>query len=179
MQILAVSGSLQQRSANAALLHAACKQAPEGVSLVRYEGLAELPAFNPEREDDPALAAVRAWREQLRAADAVLIATPEYAHGMPGALKNALDWVVGSGELVGKPVALWSASPGATGGVRALLSLTQVLSAMNAFVVESMMVPQVRQKLDAAGEVADAETLARIGASLRALARMAGASSQA
>jgi NAD(P)H-dependent FMN reductase len=107
---------------------------------------------------------VAAWREALRAADGVLISTPEYAHGMPGALKNALDWVVGSGELVGKRTVLVSASPGITGGVRAQVQLVQVLSAMDVPVIETFTVPLVRQRLE------DPATLRRLADALAALA---------
>ena len=94
------------------LLAAAARVAPTGVTVVSYDALAALPAFNPDSEEGPAALpnAVVRWRAALADADAVLISSPEYAHGIPGALKNALDWVVGSGELVGKRVGLLSAS---------------------------------------------------------------------
>ncbi|MDB5097677.1 MAG: flavoprotein [Cyanobacteria bacterium RYN_339] len=169
--ILAICGSLQRTSSNLALLRAAGTAAPPGTVYQIFEGLAALPAFNPD--DEPGPASVLAWREALRAAQGVLISTPEYAHGMPGALKNALDWVVGSGELVGKPTVLVSASPGATGGVRAQVQLVQVLSAMDVPVIETFTVPLVRGKLGPDGEVRDAATLKRLADALSALARAA------
>jgi NADPH-dependent FMN reductase len=75
-----------------------------------YRELETLPPFNPDLDGDPALAAVARFRAALQACDAVLISSPEYAHGVPGVLKNALDWVVGSGELVNKPIALVNTS---------------------------------------------------------------------
>jgi NAD(P)H-dependent FMN reductase len=108
-----VSGSLRRFSSNTALLEAAALVAPE-LELTLYAGLAQLPPFNPDLDDEGAPPPVLAWREQLRAARGVLFCVPEYAHGLPGALKNALDWVVGSGELVDKPVAILSGAPRAT-----------------------------------------------------------------
>jgi NAD(P)H-dependent FMN reductase len=79
--------------------------APEGVTTVLYEGLSDLPAFNPDGDGERPHAAVADLRQQLAASDAVLFCTPEYAGTLPGSLKNLLDWTVGSGELYGKPVA--------------------------------------------------------------------------
>src|SRR4051812_1944935 len=111
MRFLAVSGSLRAGSSNAALLGAAALLLPPGHALTHFGGIGALPAFNPDDDVEPAPPAVEAWRQALREADAVLISSPEYAHGVPGALKNALDWVVGSGELYLKPVGLLNPSP--------------------------------------------------------------------
>ena len=113
MHFLAISGSLRAVSSNKALLRAAALVAPPELTVTLHDGLAELPQFNPDHELDP-IPSVLHLRAELQAADAVLISSPEYAHGVPGALKNALDWVVGTGELVEKPVALLNASPRAT-----------------------------------------------------------------
>lgn len=165
--ILAVCGSLQRTSSNLALLRAASTVVPDGASYRIFEGLAALPNFNPD--DEPGNEAVAAWREALREASGVLISTPEYAHGMPGALKNALDWVVGSGELVGKPTVLVSASPGQTGGVRAQVQLVQVLSAMDVPVIETFTVPLVKAKLRPDGSIRHPATLRRLETALAAL----------
>jgi NAD(P)H-dependent FMN reductase len=101
--ILAICGSLRARSSNKTMLEAAARMAPE-VSL--YEGLETIPPFNPDLDIEPAPEPVARFRD----ADAVVFSSPEYAHGIPRSLKNALDWVVGSGELSGKPVTLWNAS---------------------------------------------------------------------
>ncbi len=84
--------------------------APDTVEMSIYRGLAELPPFNPDLEGDGTPDAVTRSRARLQACDAVLISSPEYAHGVPGVVKNALGWVVGSGELVDKPIALINAS---------------------------------------------------------------------
>jgi chromate reductase len=137
--------------------------------VVLYDGLAELPQFNPDHELDPIPAVLR-LREQLARADAVLICTPEYAHGVPGALKNALDWVVGTGELVDKPVALLNASARAT---IAQASLTDTLVTMSARLVTeaSGIFPLTGRKLDAPGIAADPGLAESLRASLTALAR--------
>lgn len=135
MRILGISGSLRAVSSNRALLEAAQAVAPEGVQLEIYEGLAELPQFNPDLDDEGVSPRVQEWREELRRSDAVIFSTPEYAHGVPGALKNALDWVVGSGELIDKPVALFNAS---ARGTYAQASLTETLTVMSArFIAEA------------------------------------------
>ncbi len=158
VKILAISGSLQTGSTNTALLRAASALAAPDVALTIYTGLGDLPHFNPDLDGDAAPAAVTSFRDQLRAADAVLISTPEYVFAMPGSLKNALDWVVGSGEFVNKPVALLSASPLATGGSKALEALDQVIRVMSAEVVGSLSVPFARKKLDEQGELTDRQT---------------------
>ena len=107
--------------------------APAGVTVSAYSALESLPAFNPDIEESGAVPpAVAEWRTALTAADMLLVSTPEYAHGIPGALKNALDWVVGSGELVGKPVGV--VNPSASSRF-AFPQLIEVLTVMSANVV--------------------------------------------
>ena len=132
MRILAVSGSLRAASSNTTVLQAAVALAPQGVEITLYEGLADLPHFNPDLDDVRVSQAVKDWRQKLETSDAVVFSTPEYAHNIPGVLKNALDWVVGSGELADKPVALFNAS---SRGIYAQASLTETLTVMSAKVV--------------------------------------------
>lgn len=169
MTVLAISGSLQRVSSNTALLRAAQRSAPGGVDIVFSPALAEIPHFNPDLDGEDVAAAVTAWRRAVAAADGLLFATPEYAYGMPGALKNALDWLVGTGELSGKPAAVMSASPTMTGGIRAQAWLVQTLTAQGASVVDTLAVPMVRAKLDAQGEIVHPRTLARIAMTVDAL----------
>jgi chromate reductase len=131
MKITAICGSLRAQSSNLALLRAAQKLAPEGIDLAIYEGLDKLPHFNPDDDEEGATPppAVAELRSLLAAADGILISSPEYAHGVPGSLKNALDWLVSDGALVGKPIALISASP--VGGQFAQTSLVETLTTMN------------------------------------------------
>jgi len=135
--IVAISGSLRGGSSNAALLRAAASVAPEGVRFVFYEGMNELPHFNPDldSEDSTPPEPVRQLRELLIGADAILISSPEYAHGVPGAFKNMLDWLVSTGELVGKPVALLNAAP--AGGEHAQNAILETLRTMNWRVVDN------------------------------------------
>ena len=129
MRILAISGSLRAESSNRSALLAAAWLAPLGVEIILYDGLSRLPHFNPDLDSEDPLAPVADWRAQLRASDGVLISCPEYAHGVPGSLKNALDWVVGTGEFVSKPVALINTSPRA---FHAQASLRETLTTMSA-----------------------------------------------
>lgn len=129
MKLLTISGSLRANSSNTSLLEAVHLVAPPGVSVAAYAGLGELPPFNPDLDVEPAPPAVTRFRDRLRWADAVAISSPEYAHGVAGSMKNALDWIVGSGELVSKPVALINASPRATIAHEALAETLRTMSA--------------------------------------------------
>jgi len=107
VKILAISGSLRSASKNTSLLRALAALDP---SIALYERIGELPHFNSDIDDAGAPQSVLDYREQLRDADLIVISSPEYAHGVPGVMKNALDWVVGSGELMEKPVVLINTS---------------------------------------------------------------------
>lgn len=160
MRILALSGSLRADSSNTQLLRFLARQAPENVEITFYEELGELPHFSPDLDDAHSSTVVSALRQQLRAADGVLICTPEYAFGIPGSLKNALDWTVSSGEFWHKPTAVISASPLATGGEKAHASLLLTLTALGANVPQAgkLTIPAIKKKLTATGEVIDSET---------------------
>lgn len=166
--LLTICGSLRAGSSNAALLDAARQLVPAGVTTCAYTGLALLPAFSPDLEENAAALpdAVAHWRSALATADAILISSPEYAHGVPGALKNALDWAVGGNELVGKPVGLLSASAASR---FAHPQLVEVLTTMSARVV-----PEATVVLDIPRRGADAAQLAAdpvLGPALRAVVR--------
>ena len=149
IDIVALCGSLRAQSYNAALLDAAARVAPRGMRITRFDRLGEFPLFNPDTEY-PSPAAVRDLIERLNAADGVLIASPEYAHGVTGVMKNALDWVVGCEAVVYKPVAVLNASPRAT---HADAALRETLFVMSACIVEraSITLPILGSQLDAAG----------------------------
>ena len=150
MKIIAICGSLRARSSNLALLRAAAKIAPE---VQIYEGLASLPHFNPDDDEEGATPphTVAALRALLAEADGILISTPEYAHGLPGSLKNMLDWLVSDGALVDKPVAILSASP--VGGQFAQASLVETLRTMNWRVVGTWAAPKKVRDEDVGNEV--------------------------
>jgi chromate reductase len=140
MRVLGISGSLRRDSLNSALLRAAAERLPAGVELVEFERLADVPPYNEDAEAGPAPEAVRELREAILAADAVLIATPEYNHSIPGQLKNALDWAsrpAGHSSLNGKPSAAIGASKSMFGGVWAQAELRKVLAAMGGRVLEA------------------------------------------
>ena len=131
--LLTLSGSLRTASLNTAMLEMAARCAPANLLVCRYDRLGQLPLFNPDLEaEEPA--AVRQLRTAIAQADAVLIASPEYAHGVSGVMKNALDWMVSNSVLVDKPVALWNASPRAS---LALAALHETLGVMSARLIES------------------------------------------
>ena len=128
MNLIAISGSLRNQSTNTTLLRSLQLLAPDHFQIVIYTELALLPPFNPDLEALTPVEAVQRLRGEISHSDGVLFSVPEYAHGLPGAFKNALDWLVGSGELYQKPVAIYNASSGAT---YARASLRNVLAALN------------------------------------------------
>ena len=142
MRILAICGSLQAKSGNLALLNVAAALAPPGVELVPFDGLRDLPHFNPDVEANGVPQSVWRWRQALADSHAVLIASPEYGFSLPGALKNGVDWVIGSGELDGKVVAITAAVPGPERGRRGLQALRDTLSAMRTTIVGGEPIPR-------------------------------------
>ena len=141
----------------------------EGAHVDRYDALDILPPFNPDL-DDPG-DAVRDWRARIDAADAVVIASPEYAGSLAGVVKNALDWIVGSGELYRKPVGLVSA--GTSGGYHARRALVQTLTWQGAHVVASLGIDAPRTKSDASGVITDRPTITDLEAFTRLLVQTA------
>lgn len=153
MRLLAISGSLRAGSSNTALLQAARLVAPRDVEIALYEGLAQLPAFDPDLdtvEGDQLPKIVRELRAQVGSADGILVCSPEYAHGIPGSLKNLLDWLVGSVEFPFKPVGLLKAN---AHSVHAQEQLVEVLTTMNARIIEAASITIV---LPSRGMSADA-----------------------
>jgi chromate reductase len=169
LRFLAISGSLRAASSNTALLRAAISLAPLDIEITLLDTLGELPHFNPDLDGEEAPFAVVDFRMRLRACDAVLICSPEYAHGVPGTLKNALDWIVGSGELMEKPVALISASRSAY----APASLREILGVMMAQVNAdaSITVLPGSNKLDEVAIMANPEWADALRGAVSALAR--------
>jgi chromate reductase len=133
MKIIAISGSLRTGSLNTSVLHAAPRLAPAGVEIELFEGIGNLPFFNSDLEAERLPEEVARFRAVIGSADGLLISSPEYARGVSGVMKNALDWLVGSQEFPGKPVALINTSPRAT---HAQASLTITLETMSAHLVK-------------------------------------------
>jgi NAD(P)H-dependent FMN reductase len=162
INLLGLSGSLRNRSTNTEALLAAVAIAPSGVRVALYEGLGELPFFNPDLDEEGATppASVANFRAAIGATDGLLICSPEYAHGVPGVLKNALDWLVSSPAIVYKPITLLNASSRA---VHAIASLAETLRTMSAILVPegSVVLPLDGRRLDA-DAIASDDVLAKI-----------------
>jgi chromate reductase len=165
MRVLAISGSLRRDSHNTALLRAAAERVPAGVELELWDGLKAVPPYDEDDDGELAPASVTALRSAVAGADAVLFATPEYNHSVPGALKNALDWVSrphATNPLRNKPVAVIGASTGIFGAVWAQAELRKVLGAVGARVVDrELAVGQAAARI-ADGSVNDRELLAEL-----------------
>ena len=169
LRILAISGSLRSGSTNTELLVALASLAPADVAVDLYDGLDRLPHFNPDLEPtEPA--AVMDLKRRLARADGLVISSPEYARGVPGSLKNALDWLVSGSEFVDKPVALLSASSRSTYAFESLCTTLTTMSGR--FVVEaSITVPLLGRNLDAPSIAADRELSRSLRGALDALCR--------
>lgn len=156
MKFLALSGSLRVASYNTALLRASILLAPVNVEIILYAGMGSLPLFNPDLETTGMPETVIDFRAQLQAADGVLIASPEYAHGVTGVMKNALDWAVSGEQFVGKHIALFNTSPRAS---HAYAALKETVTVMSGRIVEeaSITLPLLGSRLDTAGIVAHPE----------------------
>jgi chromate reductase, NAD(P)H dehydrogenase (quinone) len=164
MKVLAISGSLRRDSHNTALLRAAAGRVPAGVELELWDGLKAVPPYDEDDDRDLAPAAVTALRSAVAGADAVLFATPEYNHSVPGSLKNAIDWVsrpMATNPLRNKPVAVIGASTGIFGAVWAQAELRKVLGALGARVLDrELAVGQAGERI--VGGSVDAEILAEL-----------------
>lgn len=168
MKVLAVSGSLREASSNTTVLRALGLLAPPEVAFSLHPPLDGLPFFNSDVEEAGLPPAVKEWRSSIGDADALVICSPEYAHGVSGVLKNALDWLVGGIEINGKPVAVVNARPQAT---IAHAALVETLRIMGARVVDQTAVPLTGRKLDPDGIAADPELSALLRSVLAALRR--------
>jgi chromate reductase len=135
IRVLGIVGSLGARSSNLTLLERAVSVAPADIELALYTDLGTLPYFDPDVDPGDAPSAVHALRRAIAASDAVLIAAPEYGHSLPGVLKNAIDWLIGSGELEQKVVAITASVPHAERGRQGLAALRQTLGAVRAVIV--------------------------------------------
>ena len=159
INILAISGSLKSNSTNTNILRVISKIASQNVIINIFDGLDKLPHFNPGSTND--IESVNDFMRQLRVADAVIFSTPEYAFGVPGVLKNALDWLVSSGELNKKPIVAISASPLYSGGDKALASLLLTLTALgtNMHLTSSLSIGSIKNKMNETGAITDQQTM--------------------
>ena len=173
IHVLGISGSLRRASWNTGLLHAAAELLPEHMSL-EIADLAAIPLYNQDHDGPAAPEAVKHLKARIRAADALLIATPEYNGSIPGVLKNAIDWAsrpMNDSPLSGKPLAIMGAG-GMGGTIRAQLALRQLSTAINTLIINRPQVQIMRswEKFDADGKLIDEQARQEIRALLEALA---------
>jgi NAD(P)H-dependent FMN reductase len=156
--IVAICGSLRRGSSNHAILQYLGTIVPADIQYIIYNDLAQIPPFDPGLDNDTPPAPVTALRDLLTNADGIIICTPEYAFGVPGQLKNMLDWLVSSSTLVDKPVALITAS---LGGENAHASLLLTLGALTAKLSPktNLLIQFVRSKVSVNGEITDADVV--------------------
>ena len=154
--VFAISGSLRAGSSNHTILQYLGGLVPDDASYTIYDGLAEIPAFDPGLDNESPPASVADLRQKIAKADAIIICTPEYAFGVPGALKNALDWTVSSGSFSSKPLALITAS---TGGQNAHEAMIKILGALDTKLTPgtTLLIPFVRTRVSG-GTITDEET---------------------
>lgn len=170
MELLAVCGSLRAASSNRALLQAAGALAPAGLTVVQSEHLATLPHFNPDQDGAGAPEPVLAWRRDIARADGLLLSVPEYAHGLPGAFKNGLDWLVSDPAVLHKPIAIWNAS---ARGSHAQATLIEILRTMSTTIVDQagVTLPILDGPVTLAFLLEHAEVRGMLRAALEAFAR--------
>jgi NAD(P)H-dependent FMN reductase len=171
---MGICGSLRARSSNLELLRAAEILVSPSARLTIYGELATLPHFNPDLDGEHAIppVAVRVLRSAVAAADGILISSPEYAHGVPGTLKNALDWLVSGPEVVHKPIGVLNTAPRSA---HAHEQLIETLRTMSATIVDgaSIDIPVGGRQLDATGIVADQDLSQRLRSALAAMTEAA------
>jgi len=173
INILGFAGSLRKNSYNKALLRAAVELVPSDIKIEVFD-LEGIPLFNQDLEEQPPKW-VREFKAKIRAADALLIATPEYNYSVPGVLKNAIDWAsrpYRDNAFEGKPVALMSASEGLLGGARAQYHLRQIFVALNMHALNrpEVIVSSVDEKVDENGNITDEKTREKIKKLIQSLA---------
>lgn len=161
VRVLGISGSLRKGSYNTSLLRAAGELLPEGMSLETFD-LSPIPLYNEDIREAGYPPPVQELRDRIAAADALLIVTPEYNYGVPGVLKNAIDWASRppNQPMNGKPLAMMGATPGVLGTVRAQMNLRQVCVAVNMIPVHrpEVFVGKANEKIDAEGRLTDETT---------------------
>ncbi len=161
--ILAISGSTRSHSTNRNFLRAIAEMTQDTLALTIFEGLSELPHFNPDLDDGrtPPPASVADFRRQIAEADGVIICTPEYAMGVPGTLKNAIDWTVSSCEFSHKPVALITASSLGEKGHSSLLGTPNIIESRVTDDTQ-LCISFAKTKISTEGVITDAETLGSV-----------------
>ncbi|MEP6944272.1 MAG: NADPH-dependent FMN reductase [Acidobacteriota bacterium] len=160
-KIMAISGSTRERSTNLNLIHAVAELASNIFDVTIFAGLMDIPPFNPDNDNENAGDEVANLRQQLRNADGVLICTPEYAMGVPGTLKNAIDWTVSSAEFSHKPTALITASSVGEKGHASLLETLRVIE-VNITDETQLLISHAKLKVNNDYKITDLKTLAEV-----------------
>ncbi len=160
-KILAISGSTRQSSTNLNLINAIIELSKDAIDIKVFQGLSDIPHFNPDLDNETPPSSVASFRKQLKEADGILICTPEYAMGVPGTLKNAIDWTVSSCEFSHKPVALITAS---SVGEKGHTSLLETLKIIESNIPDSsqLLISYVQTKVSKDGKITDANTLEQV-----------------
>jgi chromate reductase len=169
-KVLAISGSTRAKSINQSFIEAIRNIAQTQFSVSIYRGLSDIPHFNPDLDNENPPAQVKEFRRQLQEADGILICTPEYAMGVPGTLKNAIDWSVSTCDFSHKPVALITAS---LSGEKAHQSLLGTLKIIESNITDGtqLLIPFAKTKIDKDCKITDAETLTQITKLIEAFSR--------
>lgn len=172
MKVLAIAGSLREKSYNRGLVRAARTLAPAGMEIIEAD-ISDIPLYNGDDDGDTQPAPVLALAEKVKEADALLFATPEYNYSIPGVLKNAIDWMsrVPGGIFAGKPAAIMGASMGGMGTSRSQYHLRQVLVFLDVHPLNKpeVIVSAAHEKCDDNGDLQDEKTREMIGKQLEAL----------
>jgi len=174
LTIAALSGSLRRASYNSAIVRALPALAPDGMQVTPLGSIGDFPIYSADIQSQGVPEAVTAMADAIRAADGLVITTPEYNYSIPGGLKNAIDWLsrLQPQPFAGKPLAIQSASMGMLGGARAQYHLRQAVVFLDAHVLNKpeVMVPQAQNRISEAGEITDTATRELIAAQLKAFA---------
>jgi NAD(P)H-dependent FMN reductase len=160
-KVIAISGSTRQNSINHSLIKAIADLSAENLDITIFDGIANLPQFNPDNDGDNVADEVADFRQQLNNADGVIICTPEYAHGVPGTLKNAIDWTISSSSFPHKPTMLITASTGGQYGHKALMETLKAIEAKNIDNLQ-MVIPFVKTKISMDNKITNENTLAEV-----------------
>ncbi len=160
-KVVAISGSTRQMSINHSLIKAISDLSYASLDISIYDGIAKLPQFNPDNDGDSVAKEVAHFRQQLDNADGVIICTPEYAHGVPGTLKNAIDWTISSSQFPHKPTMLITASTGGNYGHKALMETLKAIEAKNIDNLQ-MVIPFIKTKVSMDNKITDDNTLVEV-----------------
>jgi NAD(P)H-dependent FMN reductase len=160
-KVVAISGSTRQNSINHSLLKAIADLSATSLDMTIFDGIGNLPQFNPDDDGENVTKEISDFRQQLTNAEGIIICTPEYAHGVPGTLKNAIDWTISSSSFPHKPTMLITASTGGHHGHKALLETLRAIEAKNIDNLQ-MVIPFAKTKINMENKITDDNTLSEV-----------------